>query len=541
MVKGWNFADVFETIADKIPTALAQQQGDRGTTWAEFDRRADGIAQALIDAGLSEQDKVSQYLHNGPEYLESVYASFKAGLATVNTNYRYASDELVYLWDNSDARAVVFHGAFTDQIESVRPRLSEIVLWLWVDGGSGPCPSWATEYELAATSATSRTQPRWGRSDDHLFLLYTGGTTGTPKGVMWRQGDLFCALDANSKRRMPFEQDLTVIDQRTTKAGPKGMPGAPLMHGTGLLNALSTLMIGGSITTLENHRFDAVRLLDGIDRHAINSMSIVGDAFANPILAALDDQPDRWDISSLRVILSSGVIWSKSNKEGLLRHNPRLILVDTLGSSEAIGLANNTTTLKSGSDTARFEPGPDTRVVTEDGRDVAPGSGEVGLVARRGFTPIGYYKDEAKTAETFKIIDGVRYSVPGDWAEVLSDGTIKLLGRGSQCINTGGEKVYPEEVEECLKLHHSVADAAVVGLPDERFGEAIVALVEPTPGSDPDEGVLIEHVKVRLARYKAPKRVYALETVGRAVNGKIDYRALKATAIELDATSRFTK
>jgi acyl-coenzyme A synthetase/AMP-(fatty) acid ligase len=258
-------------------------------------------------------------------------------------------------------------------------------------------------------------------------------------------------------------------------------------------------------------------------------------------LAALDDQPDRWDISSLRVILSSGVIWSKSNKEGLLRHNPRLILVDTLGSSEAIGLANNTTTLKSGSDTARFKPGPDTRVVTEDGRDVVPGSGEVGLVARRGFTPIGYYKDEAKTAETFKIIDGVRYSVPGDWAEVLSDGTIKLLGRGSQCINTGGEKVYPEEVEECLKLHHSVADAAVVGLPDERFGEAIVALVELTPGSDPDEGVLIEHVKVLLARYKAPKRVYALETVGRAVNGKIDYRALKATAIELDATSRFTK
>jgi acyl-CoA synthetase (AMP-forming)/AMP-acid ligase II len=531
---GWNFADVFETIADQIPDALAQQQGDRTTTWGQFDSRADGVAQCLLDAGLTEQDKVAQYLHNGPEYLESVFASFKAGLATANTNYRYASDELVYIWDNADTRAVVFHGAFADQIESVRLRLPDIRLWLWVDDENGPCPEWATQYEVAALSSTGRTRPPWGRSDDHLFLLYTGGTTGMPKGVMWRQGDLFCALDANSRRRMPFEQDLAAIEERTTKAGPKGLPGAPLMHGTGLLNALSTLMVGGSITTLENHRFDAGRLLDGIERHAINSMSIVGDAFANPILAALDNEPERWDISSLRVILSSGVMWSKANKEALLKHNPRLILVDTLGSSEAIGLAINTTTVNSGADTARFELGPDTRVVTEDGRDVAVGSGELGRVARRGFTPIGYYKDTAKTAETFQIIDGVRYSIPGDWAEVLDDGTVRLLGRGSQCINTGGEKVYPEEVEECLKLHHSVADAAVVGLPDERFGEAIVALVEPVPGYEPDSDVLIEHVKQLLARYKAPKRVYSIETVGRAVNGKVDYRSLKADAIALD-------
>ena len=223
-------------------------------------------------------------------------------------------------------------------------------------------------------------------------------------------------------------------------------------------------------------------------------------------------------------------MWSKQSKDGLLRHNQRLIMVDALGSSEAIGMATNTTTSETAGETAEFELGPNTRVVTEDGRDVTPGSGELGMVALEGNTPIGYYKDEAKSAATFRVIDGRRYSIPGDWAEVLADGTVKLLGRGSQCINTGGEKVYPEEVEECLKLHPSVHDAAVVGLPDERFGEAITALVEFEPGAVVDAAELIEHVKARLARYKAPKSIIAIDSVGRAVNGKLDYKALKALA-----------
>ena len=347
---------------------------------------------------------------------------------------------------------------------------------------------------------------------------------------MWRQDDMFGALDANNKRRMPPEQNLDAVGDRVARAGPKGLPGAPLMHGTGLFNAISTLMVGGSVTTMENWHFDPGELLDTIERYGINSVSIVGDAFAKPILRALDDDPDRWDISSLRVIVSSGVMWSKASKDGLLRHNPRLILVDALGSSEAIGMATNTTTSQTGGETAKFELGPNARVVTEDGRDVVPGSGELGLVALQGNTPIGYYKDPGKSAATFRLIDGRRYSIPGDWAEVLADGTVKLLGRGSQCINTGGEKVYPEEVEECLKLHPSVHDAAVVGLPDERFGEAITAIVESEPGAEIDAAELIEHVKSRLARYKAPKSVIAIESVGRAVNGKLDYKALKAVA-----------
>jgi acyl-CoA synthetase (AMP-forming)/AMP-acid ligase II len=528
----WNLADVFERIADQIPGELAQQQGDRHSTWSEFDRRADGIAAALLAAGLVEQDKVAQYLYNGPEYLESLYGSFKAGMATVNTNYRYAADELVYLWDNADVIAVVFHGTFTPNIEEIRTRVPRVRLWLWVDDGSGPCPDWASSYEAAATSAQGRVRGPWGRSGDHLFLLYTGGTTGMPKGVMWRQDDMFRALDSANKKRMPPEQNLDAIGDRVVKAGPKGMPGAPLMHGTGLFNAISTLMIGGSVTTMEGRHFDPVELLDTVERCHINSVSIVGDAFAKPILRALDAEPERWDISSLRVMFSSGVIWSKETKDALLRHNARLIMVDALGSSEAIGMATNTTTADSGGGTAKFELGDNTRVVTEDGRDVAPGSGEIGRVALRGFTPIGYYKDPEKSAATFQVIDGTRYSIPGDWAEVLADGSVKLLGRGSQCINTGGEKVYPEEVEECLKLHPAVADAAVVGVPDERFGEAINAIIElhADVTADPDD--LIEHVKHRLARYKAPKRIHFVPTIGRAVNGKLDYKRLKAHAVE---------
>ena len=530
---GWNLADLWETVADQIPDALAQQQGDRTFTWAEFNRRANGIATTLLGSGAVEQDKVAQYLYNAPEYMESVFAAFKAGLAVVNTNYRYAADELVYLWDNADVIAVVFHGTFAEQIEQIRAKVPRIRTWLWVDDGSGPCPDWAVAYESAAAAGTDDdVAGAWGRSGDHLLLLYTGGTTGMPKGVMWRQDDLFGVLDANNKHRMPPEQDLDAVRDRVTRPGPRNMPAAPLMHGTGLFNVISNLMVGGSVTTMVGRHFSAEEFLDSVQEHGINSTAIVGDAFAKPILRALDAEPDRWDISTLRVIISSGVMWSKDTKDGLLRHNERLIMVDSLGSSEAIGMASNTTQAGSGGETARFTLGASTRVVTDDGRDVVPGSGELGRVAQRGFTPIGYYKDEAKSAQTFVTIDGERYSIPGDYATVDADGTVVLLGRGSQCINTGGEKVYPEEVEECLKLHPTVADAAVIGLPDEKWGQAITALVEPHAGDEVDSAVLIAHVKAHLAAYKAPKRVFAVDTIGRAANGKLDYKRLTSEAAD---------
>jgi acyl-CoA synthetase (AMP-forming)/AMP-acid ligase II len=532
MGSSWNFADVFEAIADRQPDALAQRHGDRSTTWSEFDTRADGFAAGLLATGAVEQDKVAQYLYNAPEYLESTYGAFKAGLVTVNTNYRYTADELLYLWDNADVVAVVFHGTFAERCDDVRARLPRIRSWWWVDDGSGPCPEWATPYEDATTAAAGRTAGPWGRSGDHLLLLYTGGTTGMPKGVMWRQDDLFGALDTASKTRLPPQQDLGAAADRVTKPGPRNLPAAPLMHGTGFFNALSNLMIGGSVITMTGRHFDVVELLDTIEHNRINSMSIVGDAFAKPVLRALDAEPDRWNISSLRVIVSSGVMWSAETKAGLLRHNGRLIMVDALGSSEAIGMAQSVVSADDSAATATFKLSPDTRVITEDGRDVTRGAGERGRVAMRGYMPIGYYKDAEKSASTFQHVDGVRYTIPGDWATVDDDGTVRLLGRGSQCINTGGEKVYPEEVEEVLKLHATVADAAVVGVPDERFGEAVTALVQPHAGDTIVSDELIAHVKAKLASYKAPRQVVVVDSIGRAANGKLDYRALRAVALE---------
>lgn len=530
---GRNLADVWEVVARRVPDARAQKQHDREFDWTTFNRRANGLAAAFLDAGVREQDKVAQYLYNSPEYLESIFGAFKAGLAVMNTNYRYTAEELEYLWNNGDAVAVVFHGTFAERCAEVRPRVPKVHTWFWVDDDSGPCPDWAVPYEEAAEEGTDNdVSGPWGRSGDHLLLLYTGGTTGMPKGVMWRQDDLFGALDSANRKRIPPEAELDAVGERLSGPGPRNLPAAPLMHGTGLLNAISNLMIGGSVNTMAGRSFDATEFLDFVEAEQINSTSIVGDAFAKPILRALDAEPDRWDISTLRVIVSSGVMWSKDTKDGLLRHNPRLIMVDSLGSSEAIGMASNTTTAGSGDETAKFTLGPTTRVITDEGRDVVPGSGDLGRVALRGHTPIGYYKDEAKSAQTFVVIDGARYSIPGDYATVEEDGSVTLLGRGSQCINTGGEKVYPEEVEECLKLHPSVADAAVVGVPDEKWGEAITALVELHAGHELDGAALLAHVKEHLAGYKAPKAILDLSAIGRAPNGKLDYKRLKAEAIE---------
>jgi acyl-CoA synthetase (AMP-forming)/AMP-acid ligase II len=537
MSTGWNFADIWEHVADRFPEAPCQIGHGHRRTWAEVDQRADGVAAALLASGAGHQAKVAHYLYNSPEFLESTFAMFKASLVPVNTNYRYGHDELVYLWDNADVVAVIFHGCFAERIEQIRHEVPAVALWLWVDDGSGPCPPWASPYEAAAATATERVQPSWGRSGDDLYLLYTGGTTGMPKGVMWRQRDIIGAVDGPTRQPLPATVDWVAFDAKVAKPGPVNLPAAPLMHGTGAFNAMSNLLVAGSVVTLDGRHFDAVELLDTIQRERVGSISIVGDAFAKPILRALDAEPDRWDISRLRIIISSGVMWSSETKAGLLRHNARLIMIDSLGSSEAIGMASSTTTADSSATTATFRLGPFTQVLTEDGREVLPGSGERGRVALRGFTPVGYYKDPVKSATTFQLVDDVTWSIPGDWAEVDADGTVRLLGRGSQCINTGGEKVYPEEVEEVLKRHESVADVAVVGLPDERFGEAVTALVEAHAGHLIDHAALVAHVRAHLAAFKAPKRIVVIDSIGRAPNGKVDYKRLRQHALDVLGTS----
>ncbi|HEV3225723.1 MAG TPA: acyl-CoA synthetase [Acidimicrobiales bacterium] len=529
---GWNFADVYEVVAEQLPDAPCQVQGDRRVSWREVDRRADGVAKVLLDNGAQRQDKLALYLYNGPQYMETMFATFKAGLAPVNTNYRYAEDELVYLWDNADAVAVVFHGCFTDRCDNVRDRVGLVHTWLWVDDGSGPCPEWAIPYEQAATSASSRTVPPHGRDGDDLLLLYTGGTTGMPKGVMWRQHDLFVTLNPPSGLDYGRTPDLDKVRELCTQPGLIALPAAPLMHGTGMFTSLSAMTAGGSIVTLENRSFDPSELLDVIEREGVAAIAWVGDAFGKPVLRALDDQPGKWDISSLRLITSSGVMWSEETKQGLLGHHAGMLLADAFSSSEALGMGTSISHAGGTSHTAKFALGENARVLTDDGRDVVPGSGEAGRVAVRGVTPVGYYKDEEKSARTFIEIDGARYSIPGDYATVEADGTLNLLGRGSVCINTGGEKVFPEEVEEVLKLHPDVIDAVAVGVPDDKFGEAITAVVEAAPGSTVDESDVITHVKSKLAAYKAPKRVVVVDSIERAPNGKVDYKGVRARALE---------
>jgi fatty-acyl-CoA synthase len=533
MPAGWNFADVWEVVAETLPDATAQIQGDRRSTWAEFDHRADGVARWLLDLGVEKQDKVAQYLWNGPEYMETMFAVFKASLVPVNTNYRYADEELLYLWDNADAVAVVFHGTFADRIDTLRHKLPKVKGWLWVDDGSGPCPEWATPYEDAAKSAGPRVTPPWGRSGDDINMLYTGGTTGMPKGVMWRQHDLFLTFNSTALgTKYPDDGGLDGV--RATLAGPGAvhLPACPLMHGTGMFTSMGALNTGGCIVTVVGRTFDPEEFLQTVQDHKVNTTAIVGDAFAKPILRALDAEPGRWDISSLLAIISSGVMWSEETKQGLLRHHAGMLLADAFSSSEALGMGQSISSAGGAAKTAKFALGDNARVIDEDGKDVEPGSGAIGRVAVKGVTPIGYYKDPEKSAATFLEIDGERYSVPGDYATIEADGTLKLLGRGSVCINTGGEKVYPEEVEEVLKTHPLIRDAVAVGLPDEKWGEAICAVIEPHEGASVDEADVIAHVKNHLAAYKAPKRVLTVDTIGRAPNGKVDYKRLKAEAIE---------
>jgi fatty-acyl-CoA synthase len=532
---GWNFAELWERIADRFPDADAQVQGTRRISWRDFDARADGLARFLLDHGAEHQDKVALYLYNAPEYMEGTFAAYKAGLVPVNTNYRYLDEELAYLWDNADAVAVVFHGTFAERVDAVRDRLPKVRHWIWVDDGSGPMPEWAVAYEDVVATETDRVRAPWGRSGDDITMIYTGGTTGMPKGVMWRQDDLIRAVNGVANPlylQDPEEVGIDAPIDAIAEPGAPGLPACPLMHGTGWYTANLYLSAAGSVVLLEERHLDIVELLDTIEREGVGALTIVGDAFAKPIVRALDAEPDRWDLSSLVLITSSGVMWSTAAKQGLLRHHPGMLLLDSFSSSEAIGLGSSVSAAGAEEKTAHFNLGSDVKVITDDGREVEPGSGERGRVAIPGHVPLGYYKDPEKTAATFIQRDGRRFSMPGDYATVEADGSITLLGRGSVCINTGGEKVFPEEVEEVLKTHPGVRDAVVVGVPDEKFGEAITGVVELEPGSSPSDSELIEHVKESLAAYKAPRRVLTIDTIGRAPNAKVDYKRLRQYALD---------
>ena len=527
---GWNFADVFDVVAREIPDSVALIHGSRKVTWNELAARADRVARYLAASGLVRQDKVTQYLYNTPEYLESILACFKGSFVPLNTNFRYGPDELVYLWENGDVACVVFHGTYASTIEKLIHRVPRIKIWLWIDDGSGPCPSWATPYERAAADTAAPPMP-WQPDGDDLILVYTGGTTGMPKGVMWRQDDLFVRLNTERGDVFPETPDREFIRSHVSTEGRPHLTAAPLMHGAGLLTCFLVLSRGGAISHLQQRSFDPVDLLDTVVRDKVASLMWVGDAFARPVLAALEANPGRWDLSGLRTIMSSGVVFSAEVKQQILRHLPNVVIADIFGSTETMSLGRSLTSKGERTATASFKAKNETRVIDDNGMDVVPGSGISGMLAIGGRQAMGYYGDPVKTAATFRIIDGKRYVVPGDWATVDADGVVKLLGRGSGCINTGGEKVFPEEVEAVLKSHAAVYDAVVVGIPDERFGQAIVAILEAEKGASIDARDVIDHVKSKLSSYKAPKHVITVPAIGRGPNAKPDLTALREMAI----------
>ena len=398
----------------------------------------------------------------------------------VNVNFRYQAHELRYLLDNSDARALVHAAEFSTTAQEATGLLAAAARPLLLEAGE--------PYERALATSTPPVEwtPRTPAGDDLIFL-YTGGTTGAPKGVMWRNDDLYVALWASSHPGSPEPPDPWAA-ARAGKRASTLLPAAPLMHGTGLFAAVAALAGSGTVVLVDHPGLDPERVWDAVAREGVQTLTIVGDVFARPLLDALRAAPDRWDLSSLRAITSSGVLFSPDVKRGLLDRLDGVTIVDSLGASEGLGPRQSAARATPRSPRA-FSVNERIRVVDEDtGRDVEPGSGAIGLLAMGGRIPLGYFKDPEKSAATFRTLDGVRYSIPGDYATVETDGTVRLLGRGSACINTGGEKVYPEEVEAELRNHPDVFDCVVVGVPDERYGERVVALVQVTGGADARRG-----------------------------------------------------
>jgi fatty-acyl-CoA synthase len=534
-----HFATVWESIADAIPDRPAITHGDLTRSWREYDDRAARIAGALDGAGLGPDAKTALYMYNCNEYMEAQYGCMKTRGVPINVNYRYLDEELWYLLDNSDSQALFFHSSLGDRVARVIGRLPDLKLVVEVDDGedAGRVPG-ALRYDDVI--ARHDPMPRIERRDDDIYMLYTGGTTGMPKGVMYANGGMAGGLIQSGFPLLgvtpPTDAaEVAGIVQAAVEAGNQlvSIPCAPLMHGTGLwIGCFIPHLAGGHVITLTNRSLDPHEVLETVERHRATAITIVGDSFAKPLIRALDEgKPDgsKYDTSSIGVISSSGVMWTTEVKEQLLDRIEQAILVDAMGSTE--GSMGTQISMKGmTSDTARFTQAPTTKVFTDDDREVTPGSDEVGMVAAGGNVPLGYYKDPEKSARTFRVINGVRYSFPGDFAKVAADGSLILLGRGSQVINTGGEKVFPEEVEEAVKRVDGVVDCLVVGLPDEKFGQAVTAVVSLADGATVDSASIIASVKADLAGYKAPKSVIFVDHVPRAPNGKADYRRAKEHA-----------
>jgi 3-oxocholest-4-en-26-oate---CoA ligase len=530
----FNLADLWERVVDEIPEHEALVCGDRRLTYAEADARATQLAHHLAARGIAAGDHVALHLFNGTEYLEGMLAAFKLRAVPINVNYRYGEDELRYLLADADVRAIVFHREFAPLLADIRDDLPLLHTFVEVldDSGASSIVD-AVEYE-AALAGASDARDFGPRSADDLYILYTGGTTGMPKGVMWRAEDIFFgAFGGGNLGDAPISTPEQVVD--TLDMHRRGLPACPFMHGTAHWMAFGTLFSGGTVVISPERHFDPGHLWRLIEAERVTFLVIVGDAFARPLVEAYDHLDPPADVSPLTVVLSGGAVLSPAVKAAWVDRLPGTLLIDGFGASETGGQGQSVSAAGAPIESvARFNVSDETTVLGDDLRPVPPGV--VGRLARRGHVPLGYYGDAEKTAATFPVIDGARWSVPGDHARIEDDGTITVLGRGSVSINTGGEKVYPEEVEAALKSHAEVFDAVVVGVPDDRWGERVAAVVQARGGAAPALGELAAHVRAQLASYKVPRDLVLVDAIVRSPSGKPDYRWARTTAVDAVAT-----
>ena len=533
-----------ESIADAIPDHEAIVSAARRLTWRDFQLRTRRVANLMLDVGLgchteraalqpweSGQDHIALYLYNGHEYLEGMVGAYKARAAPFNVNYRYVEEELFYLLTDARTRGIIYHATFAPRLATLLPKLPPQALLLQVDDGSGePLLPGARDYETALAAA-SDTPPAVTPHEDDLYIVYTGGTTGMPKGVLWRQRDIFfAAMGGELPGGMGTVRSVAEMVERAPMGSfIRSLPAPPFMHAAAQWTAFLLMHQGGTVILPHNTRtLDPDDVWRTVERERVGTLSIVGDAFARPLLDQL--RRGSYDLSSLRILGSGGALLSPPLKRAFLELLPDLMIFDGFGSSET-GAQGTMLTTAGDPVSPAFKMDAGTYVLdTALTRRLEPGEDEVGWLARTGYLPLGYLNDAEKTQRTYPTVGGVRYAVPGDRARVAADGSVVVLGRDSVCINSGGEKIFAEEVERALKHHPAVYDVVVAGAPSERWGEQVTAIVQLRPGLPASDEELLQEAAKHLARYKLPKAFVAVDRIVRSATGKPDYRWAKAVA-----------
>jgi acyl-CoA synthetase (AMP-forming)/AMP-acid ligase II len=517
-----NIADLLEHAVDAVPERVAVVCGDRRVTFAELEARANRLAHHLAAHGVGRGSHIGVYSRNSIEALEAMIAAYKLRAIAVNINYRYVHGELVYLFTDAELVALVHERSYADKVAAALPETPKLKHVVVIDDGSdGDYSSYGgVDYETAL-SEQSPERDFGERSNDDLYILYTGGTTGYPKGVLWRQEDVWRALGGgiNFVTGEYIPDEWTLAEQGKTGSLTR-LPAAPLIHGAAQWAAFGALFTGSPVVFVP--RFDAHEIWKAVQEHKVQVLTIVGDAMARPLIEAFREGD--YDASSIVAVSSHAALFSQSVKQEFVELVPHAVITDAIGSSESgftgIGMVAKGSDHSAG---PRVNFGKDAILLDDDGNLVEKKPGAVGLIGRRGHVPLGYYNDPEKSKKIFVEVDGVRYVVPGDYARYEEDGTVTLLGRGSQCVNTGGEKVYPEEVEGALKSHPDVFDALVIGVPDDRLGQRVAAVIQLRAGAEPDLAAIEEHVRGEIAGYKVPRTIWLTGEIGRSPSGKPDY------------------